>query len=47
MTMQLSPVVNYANIDFTTKESVNVLPKQYNFVKKWKNHAYVAQNRYK
>ena len=37
MTMQLSPVVNFANTDGTTKERVNVLPQQNDFVKIWIN----------
>ena len=32
MKTQLSQMVNYANIDLTTKERFNVLPKQHNFV---------------
>ena len=31
----VTPVVHYANTDLNTKETVNVLPKQYNFVKIW------------
>ena len=33
--MQLSAVISYVNTYSTTKESVNVLPKHYNFVKIW------------